>query len=97
MLKVLVASIARIASLIFRVTVGSSPRRRVLMSCCVIVEPPCRIVPAALFACIARTMPPTSIPGLDQKVLSSIEIVACCIFSGTWPSSTSSRRSSSSV
>jgi len=70
LLKVLVASIARIASLIFRVKVGSSPRRRVLMSCWVIVDPPCVIRPLEAFAWNARMMPPTSTPGFDQKVLS---------------------------
>ncbi len=97
MLNVRVASMARIASLILRVNVGSSPKRRVLMSCCVIVEPPCEIVPLAAFAFIARTMPPKSTPGFVQNDLSSMAIVASCIFCGTASRLMSSRRSSSSV
>jgi hypothetical protein len=40
LLKVRAASRARIASLIFRVNVGSSPMSFSLMSCWVIVDPP---------------------------------------------------------
>ena len=57
MLNVRVASTARIASLIFRVNVGSSPRSRVLISCCVIVDPPCVMRPLALLIWTARMMP----------------------------------------
>ena len=67
------------------------------MSCCVIVEPPCEIVPLEAFAFIARMIPPISMPGFVQNDLSSIAIVASCIIFGTEPRSTSSRRSSSSV
>ena len=67
------------------------------MSCWVIVEPPCVMRPLALFAWNARTMPPTSTPGFDQNVLSSIEIVASCILFGTASIAIRSRRSSASV
>ena len=67
------------------------------MSCWVMVDPPWVMRPLALFACMARAIPPMSMPGFDQNVLSSIAIVAFCIVWGTASSEISSRRSSASV
>ncbi|OGO71710.1 MAG: hypothetical protein A3H36_04070 [Chloroflexi bacterium RIFCSPLOWO2_02_FULL_71_16] len=63
--------------------VGSSPSRRVLISCCVMVDPPCVIPPFRMFASAARTIPARSMPGFVQNVLSSIAIVASWRVSGT--------------
>ena len=54
-------------------------------------------MPPLAFTLMARTIPPTSMPGFVQKVLSSIEMVAACILWGTWSSAISSRRSVSIV
>jgi hypothetical protein len=55
------------------------------------------MVPLEAFAFSARMIPPTSTPGFVQKDLSSIAMVASCIFCGTASRPTTSRRSSSSV
>jgi hypothetical protein len=86
---------ARIASLIFRVTLTSPPTMRCFTSCCVIVEAPLTTSWFRRSSRTARTMLKMSTPGLVQKDLSSAETVASMTSWGTSTRGTTSRRSTS--
>ena len=72
---------ARKSSRNFRVRVRSEFRYRILMYCCVIVEPPCTSPPRAIIHA-ARTMPRIEMPWSVQNVRFSAATAACFMVSG---------------
>ena len=62
-----------------------------LITCCVIVDAPCTMWPAAAFARKARIVALRSTPLFDQKVRSSVATVASTTHLGTFLKATDSR------